>query len=483
MSGNRHPSSLLAGPADELDGGCSLEGAPYTRAVKLSRTLLSAVLLVPLLRVFPAEADPIVRTPANAHYEVTLRAGAKARTWIGHQEVTFENLDGAPLGPRIWLRVWSNGVQGCAAQAISVTNVTGGVAGDLDRNCTALPVDLPGALDLGDVATIGMDLRIVVPRINDRFGRHAGVSLVGTALPTLAVHDDAGWHLDPFIDLGESFYSLAADYDVTFDVPLGIDTPATGSLVSSDPTDGRVTRVFEARDVRDFEWAAGVLRHRSRIDSDGTKVRVWFRPGMKQSTVARMLDVSVTSMQTYDAAFTPYPYPEVDVVLADFVTFGGMEYPQIVFSYPGATVIAHELGHQWWYGVVGDDQYHAPWLDEAFATYASTLVTGHDFCIGKGPARWPSRSTRLTNDMGYWNRHQGDYITVYLQGACALAALDRRFGHELFLSTLRGYVEDHRYGVSTTQDFVAAIEAAAAVHLPGWDVSRFWGHWRIDTGS
>ena len=78
-----------------------------------------------------------------------------------------------------------------------------------------------------------MRVTIDLPKRNDRFGYHGGLALVGTALPTLAVHDDLGWHLDPYVDLGESFYSIVGAYEVTLNVPKGLRTPATGVAVAS----------------------------------------------------------------------------------------------------------------------------------------------------------------------------------------------------------------------------------------------------------
>ncbi len=429
-----------------------------------------------------ALADTMVRTPAQASYTVRLRAGATGHTWTGHEDVTFTNVDSIPLGPRIWLRVWSNGVMGCAHQAIFVTDVTGGTAGPLRVKCTALPVTLAAPLGPGDSATIGMDLRIEVPAINDRFGYHGGLTLLGTALPTLAIHDDAGWHLDPFIDLGESFYSIVGSYDVALTVPAGMDTPATGVQTSSARAGTHVTRTYEATDVRDFEWGAAALRQRSRIDADGTTVRVWFLPGTAEAKISAMLDIAVASMEEYSADLGTYPYPEVDVVLTAFTSFGGMDYPQLVFTNPHAGTVAHELAHQWFYGIVGDDQYHAPWLDESFATYLQTLPTGENFCP-KGVPSWPSSAARVTNDMAYWADHPGEYYVVYYQGSCMLQALAHKFGRGRFLQILHDYAAAHWLGISTTADFTAAVEAAAATDFPSWDVSRFWSHWRLDPAA
>jgi hypothetical protein len=86
-----------------------------------------------------------------------------------------------------------------------------------------------------------------------------GLALLGTALPTLAIHDDLGWHLDPFVDLGESFYSIVGDYQVTLNVPSTLRTPTTGVAVASQTAGARRITTYVAHHVRDFEWAAGRL--------------------------------------------------------------------------------------------------------------------------------------------------------------------------------------------------------------------------------
>ena len=52
--------------------------------------------------------------------------------------------------------------------------------------------------------------------------------------------------------------------------------------------------------------------------------------------------------------------------------FGGMEYPGFVLDLVSTNALTHELGHQWWYGIVGDDEYNTPWLDEGSPTTPPT---------------------------------------------------------------------------------------------------------------
>jgi hypothetical protein len=418
----------------------------------------------------------VVRNPADPAYTVHLRSDASGRTWSGWESVSFANVDAAPLG-RVWFRLWSNGLDGCDPLAITITHPSSGAWGTPTTDCTAISVDLDAPLAPGDRTNLRFDLRIHVAARNDRFGYAGGMSLLGTALPTLAVHDDQGWHLDPFVDFGESFYSVVGRYRVTLDVPEGLATPTTGRQVAVTAAGDRTIRTYVADEVRDFEWAAGVLRKVQATEGNAV-VRVWYRSGYVTPAKARhLLELARTSMATYSAAFGDYPYPEMDVVLTSFPHYGGMEYPQIVFANPQDRVVTHELAHQWWFGIVGDDEYSEPWLDESFATWSMFLPLKP--WIGCNAYDWPSPTARITNDMAYWSHHQDEYGTIYGGGGCLLADLARRFGLDRFESILASYEASHRFGVSRTGDFTGAVDEAAATDLPGLDMAAYWERWRV----
>lgn len=425
-----------------------------------------------------APAPAVVRTPGDASYELVMRSGAKGRIWRGGGSVTFTNLGAEPL-PEVYVRTWSNGVLGCSPRSIVVSEVQGGTVTGEGLACTELEITLDQALEPSAAATISFDLQITLPEIDDRFGIHRGLALAGTALPILSVRDDAGWHRVPFEDLGESFYSVVSDYEVTLVTPEGLDTAATGIVTSRTETGrGRTRTTYAAQTVRDFAWAAGRFRTVTR-NAGTTEVLVSYQPAAVRRAEARSAAAdAVDVMRTLDGAFGAYPYPQVDVVLTGFGGFGGMEYPTIVFTEPSRIILSHELAHQWFYGTVGNDQYREPWLDESFATWAMRLP----FDPRKGCAgiSWPSAQAAFTNDMGYWTTHPGQYGLVYSGGACMLANLSRRFGPERFLRIIGRYAERHRFGVARTVDFMEAIETAAAKHLPQLDVAAFWDRWRVE---
>ena len=82
--------------------------------------------------------------------------------------------------------------------------------------------------------------------------------------------------------------------------------------------------------------------------------------------------------------------------------------------------------------------------------------------------------------MAYWNAHTNQYWVIYDGGGCLLANLAHRFGTTRFVNILERYAADHWLGVARTTDFQAAIEAAAAKHLPGLDMDAYWATWRVN---
>jgi hypothetical protein len=449
----------------------------FPRAIAAVLTLATALAVLPVTPAAGAAAA-IVRIPGAPRYVTELSTGGEGRVWTGTHRVAFTNLDTAPLDT-IYLRLWSNGLLGCAAGSIQVSNLQGGTIPATTQRCTALEVTLDAPLAPGARAALSMDLRIEVPPENDRFGYHKGLALIGTALPTLAIHDDAGWHLDPFVNLGESFYSIVGSYRVTFETPRALATPSTGVLVDRrDAGPGRESRTYAATGVRDFAWAAARLRTLT-ARSGATRVVVSFQPGAvtRRRAEARLRD-AVTSMDAFSAAFGTYPYREVDVVLAGFASFGGMEYPTVVFTNPARLTVSHELAHQWWYGIVGNNEYAEPWLDESFATWSQYLP----FSPWRACKRYtfPGAGARITNDMGYWDLHRDEYGTIYGGGGCMLANLAHRFGLGRFVAILRSYASRRWLGIARTADFTARIEQAAASQLPGLDMAAYWSAWRVD---
>ncbi|WP_327307831.1 M1 family aminopeptidase [Streptomyces sp. NBC_01298] len=415
------------------------------------------------------------RTPAAPAYTVSLSSDAAGTVWTGHQSASFTNTSATPLG-EVYLRLWDNYHGTCAAMPIVVSNVTGGTAGALSVNCTALKIDLPAPLTQGQSATIGFDLGITVPSGADRFGHDGAFSFIGNALPVLAVRDGAGWHLDPYTNNGESFYSLAADFSVALDHPSGLLVPATGASVDTPGTSGRTVTTATASKVRDFAWAAGPFSKISGTSAAGTPVNVYSVSGISAADSQSMLTTAKSAVDAHSARFGAYPYGELDAVIDNNFWFGGMEYPGFVLDLVSTTALTHEIAHQWWYGIVGDDQYNNPWLDEAFTDYATDLAQNKTGASCWNSTSWASSAEKISNSMAYWDTHSSRYSTViYGYGKCALHDLRRVLGDTAMAKLLKDYATSHWYGVSTTAEFKAAAQAATTT-----DLTSFWTTHRID---
>ncbi|MET8761944.1 M1 family metallopeptidase [Lentzea sp. NPDC004782] len=413
------------------------------------------------------------RTPTSPKYAVNLTSNAAGDTWTGHESVTFTN--GAPTAlPEVYLRLWDNAHGSCPATPITVTNVSGGTPSALSVNCTALKITLPAPLAQGQSATVGFDLGIVVPSGADRFGHDGAYNMIGNALPVLAVRDGAGWHLDPYTNNGESFYAVISDFDVTLTHPTSLLTPATGTSTETVSGSNTVTHATAAN-VREFAWAAGPFSKISGTSAKGFKVNVYGTSGISSSSASSMLTLAKDALDVHSGRFGDYPYQEMDVVLDNNFWFGGMEYPGFVLDLVSNVALPHELAHQWFYGIVGNDEYNSPWLDESFTDYATDLYRG---VTGSGCGiTWQSSAEKLSNSMAYWDAHSSRYSTVvYNYGKCTLHDLRRLIGDTAMANLLKSYAQSHWYGVSTTADFKAAAQAAAG----STDLTSFWASHRVE---
>ncbi|MZE69596.1 M1 family metallopeptidase [Streptomyces sp. SID5789] len=417
-------------------------------------------------------------TPDRARYDVALRSDADGGHWSGRQRVSFRNASGRPLR-EVYLRLWGNGEDGCgtagAPSPVTVSHVRGGSAGGLSVDCTALRISLPKPLGGGERTSVAFDVSLTVPGRNARFGREDAYRFLGNALPVLAVHDAQGWHLDPYVAVGESFYALASDFRVRLDHPSDLKVPTTGRTrtVASDET-GRTITLGVADRVRDFAWAAGPFRTATDTSPGGVRVKSYWADGTSAAGVRLNRTEAVAAIDRFGEEFGRYPYGEVDLVMTPGFG-GGMEYPGLVLlgtTEEGGAVV-HELAHQWWYGIVGNDEYGSPWLDESFAQYANFRFYGLDTRDCWADVYWPDDGAALTAPMDYWSAHPGTYHLVYTAGPCALADLERTVGAGSMARLLKRYARDHWYGVSTTAGFKKAAQAVTEQDLgPFWEAHR-----------
>ncbi len=231
-------------------------------------------------------------------------------------------------------------------------------------NPTTLEVRPGGALEPGRSIEVSLPWRLTLPSSpSDRIDAEGGALRLGSFFPLLAWQPGVGWATDPPASgLGEASTSPSADFDVTVTAPAGLGVLATGT------NNGQGS--WKATAVRDFALSAGRFRTASAVARapNDVRVTVGVAEGL-QDDPAGYVRTAVRALEDYAKRFAPYPWQTLTVGITPDLA-GGIEYPTHIMQGPGTVneITPHEVGHMWFYSLVGNDQARDPWLDEGLAT-------------------------------------------------------------------------------------------------------------------
>jgi hypothetical protein len=368
------------------------------------------------------------------------------------------------------------------------------------RTGTVLEVPLDTADKPKESGPVRLDMEFeqVLPRNQARMSYDEHAIWLGNWLPVLAVHDEGGWHLDPYVPMGDPFYSETADYRLQVTLPPGYQLASTGidhQASSTQTPDGKRRSFFlRADNVRDF--ALVVLDETYRLmetKSNETAVRTWWRSGDNLNQVKQLHDAAVRSLDYFHRTYGAYPYSEYDVVRTGG-RFDGMEYPGLVFvdgshfaaeNSVSTAVVVHETAHQWFYGLVGNDQIGEAWLDEGLTEYAALSFLQKAYpklaedriqrrrLRGIVPAdSYAAEGLRPWQPIQYFPDWLSYSDLVYSRGVSMLWTLREAWGEAQVDQVLKSYVGKHRFGVATASELIAAFSEVA-----GEDATPYFDFW------
>ena len=233
-----------------------------------------------------------------------------------------------------------------------------------------LSVNLGRELFPDERAKVTIEYVVQLANINHRLGYGDETTNLANFFPILCVYEN-GFVQNEFSQYGDPFYSDVADFEVELSFPQGYIVASSGDVVMQNDT----KLVAKAEKVRDFAMVLskkfGVLTDQV----DGIEVKYYFYDDERAN---EHLQTAKLAMQCFDEMFGSYPYKQVSVVKNNFC-FGGMEYPNLVMISDQVAddsydyVIVHELAHQWWYGVVGNNEFDEAWIDEGLTEYSTAL--------------------------------------------------------------------------------------------------------------
>lgn len=389
-------------------------------------------------------------------------------------------------------------------------------------------VRLPSPIAAGDSAVFEVDWNFRVPPKNaprtgyeDELGGR--VLQVAQWYPQIAVYDDVvGLDATPYREQGE-FYLEYGDFDVAITLPAGWTVGATGELVNaeqilrpevrqrlvraatSDSTvtilsreewgttgattngeNGSVTWRFAARDVRDFAWATSNRyqwdARRAQVAGRTVMVHTLYRPGAPNWDESAMFGEHSTEF--HSQALVPYAYPQITVSEGPIY---GMEYPMIVFiGRPTSRlelyqVISHEIGHEWFPMMVGQDEAAYAWMDEGFTTYNESRSV-EDLFPDFDP--WEQPRTAYLDIAG----NKGEVplmrhidlvfgepwgVSAYYKPGTLLRSLQRIVGDSTMTEILRTYAREWMFKHPYPWDFFNTAERVSGRDLD-WFFYPYW---------
>jgi len=341
-------------------------------------------------------------------------------------------------------------------------------------------MSMPVPMKPGDIRVISFDFLSYIPVLESRYGYMNGVYNLGNFYPVLAVYEDGAWSTEEYFLWGECFYSVVSDFEVVLTVPHNYDVISSGlsSLyTSSDQED--VWRI-DADRVRDFALIIGTDYGVVSGIVDGITINCYYRDG-DTAWGEEALEAAVTAVKVFSETFGLYPYPELDIA-ETYIDAGGMEYPNLVMINESfgnyaemdsrlKIYVVHEAAHQWFYGIVGDNQYTQAWLDESFASYSElvykeTFLDESEIMYEVDMLEDSMESEGIPNaaEEYYVNKSYSEFdsdqaytYTVYYRGEVFLYRLREAMGTELFNTALKDYVGRYSLKVAQTEDFTAVI--------------------------
>jgi aminopeptidase N len=383
------------------------------------------------------------------------------------------------------------------------------VAPALSVDDTVAELPLPTELAAGETVPLSLAFTAVVPVDPSggygmyEVGAAAGTWSLAHWYPVLAGYGaDGEWNLRPPSFNGDPIFTNTALYEVTLTAPAGLVLVTTGSEVAAEAAgEGQTRHRILTGPVRDFTIVADDDFQVVSQDVDGTTVNAWYNPGREEGA-EKVLDYGAASLEMFNDLFGAYPYEEFDLV--DVAVGGGaagVEFPQLVFigddyydnprieeALPGffEFLVVHEVAHQWWYGLVGNDQYVDAFLDEGLTNYVSTVYFERRYGEAAGDYQvalnlelpyladlFHGRGDRVVDQPTDDFPGMGDYgVAIYSKGALGFQAIREAIGDEAFFAALDAYADQFRFKVATPADLLAAFEVAA-----GQDLDELWRHW------
>jgi len=417
-----------------------------------------------------------ISSTALPRYIITATLDYEGHSLAVEERIDYANNTGETLRS-IVLNVFPNHDAGIfALNSLNLEFGTGPVTTTHSLQGVTLRVPLARDLAPEQVVTLFLDFSLNLPFIDPAADFSTG-SLgwseraldVGHWYPALAPYlAGEGWYTYPYHPIGDCYVMEEADYQVQIEAPTGVTVVGSGS----EERQGNIW-LYSISQGRSFAFAASDQYLSYSTEVNGTTVTSYYFPEHEDSGV-EVAEYAAEALEMYSDQFAvPYPYADYKVAETEFA--GGMEFSGLSFlgslwydTYPGNVRsqliywLVHEVSHQWWYGLVGNDQVREPWLDESLATFSGLLFyklrypDDHLWAWDFGVFNW--QPTGRVDASTYVFADQATYMNaVYRRGATFLADLRQTMGGQDFYAFLQDYCISQIHKLSTGADFFSIL--------------------------
>lgn len=353
--------------------------------------------------------------------------------------------------------------------------------GGVDSNVLIVPLS-KGVKD-GQKTQVEISFGTTLANIWHRLGYGDNTVNLTDWFPVLCVYDgQKGEFLqDPYCHYGDPFVMNVANYRISVTFPDEYVVAAGGDLVNSTTADGCTRYEFCALSVRDFAIIASKNFEVLSESTDGVTVNLYYFADKAPNDT---LKLATAALKYFSDTFGGYPYATLSVVESDFCE-GGMEYPRLVMvtsgleekSYKNAVV--HEIAHQWWCCLVGNDQIRNAWMDEGLAEYSTNAFFGANPAFGidaKGEMAaakanlngflditgnyFKDIDTSMCRALGEY-RNETEYAYMcYVKSMIMFDDLKTLMGKTKFNRALKKYFETCRLTIATPEQLVKSFSDA-----------------------
>jgi hypothetical protein len=430
---------------------------------------------------------------AAAHYSLNAEFDYNGHSMSVSEAINYTNLTQENIDDLVLMVEPNRWVGGFALSSPSWENGEIIQAYQLEKDQLHISLDQP--LHPGEQLGISIEYQLVIPPIIEATSNQRALPYGYTQRQTNLVdwypyfppyRPGEGWLAHPAWVYGEHEVYDVGDFDVN--LTLTEPVPDLEIAASALAEQNGESFTYHLDSARTFALSASTSYDVQTTTINGVTIYS-YSFSYDTSGGQEVAQNTADALQLYGDLFVPYPHASLSVVEADFLD--GMEYDGLIFLshgfydlYDGTPkgyltfIAAHETAHQWWYGLVGNDQALEPWLDEALCTYMEEVFYEKIYPEqAQAPDEslvdwWWAYRVDYYDPSGWVNGSIYDYDSfrsyrdaVYLNGARFLDDLRNLMGDQAFFNFLRDYASRNLYGIATSASFFDILREHTSQNL------------------